>query len=139
MDEKKSIFKNKTRGLVIIVNYNQDMEVNSFLDKLSLYHPIENSIFVDDGSTDTSKIKAEKFQYQVINHPFNLGAGAAIRSGIKYGIDNQYEYVVIMSSNGKMKPEELHSIIYPIEKENYVWMIEPAGEGNMEMGRKCFP
>ena len=24
-----------------------------------------------------------------------------------------------MSSNGKMKPEELHSIIYPIEKENY--------------------
>lgn len=111
------------KGLLIVVNYDQELEIARFLDTLGKEpHGLE-VIVVDDGSKDRSPSIAEQFGYRVIRHSTNLGVGAAIRTGIQHALAlNTYDYAVIMSSNGKMRPNEIRRVIAPIlqEQADYV-------------------
>lgn len=102
------------RILVIIVNYNQSLEVKNFLDDFIKFWPVEDAVFVDDGSTDGSDSVATQMNFRVIRHLQNLGVGAAIRSGIVYAQQEKYDGVAIMSSNGKMLTAELTQIVNPV-------------------------
>ncbi|WP_413557824.1 glycosyltransferase family 2 protein [Bdellovibrio sp. HCB209] len=108
--------------LLIIVNYNQEREIEKFLVSLSSYWPNQHSILVDDGSTDRSHIIAENLGFTVIRHQNNQGVGAAIRTGIDHAKSKGYDCVLIMSSNGKMIPAEIPTIVTPIlqDKADYV-------------------
>ncbi len=102
-------------GLIVVVNYNQEPEIRSFLDRLRTANPGLDAVVVDDGSHDLSPRLAEERGYPVLRHTTNQGVGAAIRTGIRHAQQaGQYAYVVIMSSNGKMHPEELPRVIAPI-------------------------
>ncbi len=102
------------RGLLVVVNFNQSLEVENFLKKLLSFYPKQDILFVDDGSTDGSREIAEQQGYNIIAHKKNLGVGAAIRTGIFYAHSKSYDFVVINSSNGKMRPEDLSKILTPI-------------------------
>ena len=102
------------KGLLILVNYNQAQEIAAFLDALeAVDHPLD-IVLVDDGSTDGSPEIAEARGLPVIRHSKNFGVGKAIRSGIRHARESNYDYVVIMSSNGKMHPTDLPVVIAPI-------------------------
>ena len=102
-------------GLIIVVNFEQEREIDAFLRSLKETNPGLEVIVVDDGSSDESPSLAEKQGYIVLRHLHNLGVGAAIRTGIKYALQiGNYEYVVIMSSNGKMHADELPIVVGPI-------------------------
>ncbi len=102
-------------GLIVIVNYNQEPEIGAFLDQLQAANPGLDVIVVDDGSRDRSPVLAEERSYQVLRHASNQGVGAAIRTGLRHARKTgRYTYVVIMSSNGKMRPDELPRVIAPI-------------------------
>jgi dolichol-phosphate mannosyltransferase len=102
-------------GIVIVVNYEQEPEIGSFLDQLRASNPGLDVVVVDEGSRDRSPEIAEKRGFRVLRHPSNLGVGAAIRTGIRHAqAAGRYDYVVIMSSNGKMHADELPRVIGPI-------------------------
>lgn len=101
-------------GLLIVVNYNQIIEIRAFLQRCRLYFPVKQTVIIDDGSTDGSGHYAEQAGYQVLSHKKNCGVGAAIRTGIQYGLSNGFKWVLISSSNGKIKPEEYESVYSPI-------------------------
>jgi dolichol-phosphate mannosyltransferase len=102
-------------GLIIIVNYDQEIEIGRFLKVLSGVNTGLDAVVIDDGSHDRSPDIASEHGYRVIRHVTNQGVGAAIRSGIKYAMqEGRYDYVVIMSSNGKMLPKEIPLVIRPI-------------------------
>src|SRR5688572_20014251 len=102
-------------GLIIIVNFDQEKEIASFLKKLSRANPGLDAVVVDDGSSDQSPEIAEEHGYVVLRHYRNMGVGAAIRTGINHARGNgHFDYVVIMSSNGKMDPDDLSIVIGPI-------------------------
>jgi dolichol-phosphate mannosyltransferase len=102
-------------GLIIVVNYDQELEIGRFLGSLSGVDHGLDTIVVDDGSRDRSPMIASERGYKVIRHPTNHGVGAAIRTGIQYALrEGRYEYVVIMSSNGKMLPSEIAVVTAPI-------------------------
>jgi dolichol-phosphate mannosyltransferase len=102
-------------GLLVVVNYDQEMEIARFLSRLSEMNPGLAVVIVDDGSSDQSPAIAEELGYDVIRHPENRGVGAAIRSGLEYALhEGEFEFVVIMSSNGKMRPDEIGEVIGPI-------------------------
>ena len=90
--------KNNPDLSIIIPVYNEDKYLNDLFDQLKLYFNDQNIevIFVNDGSTDTSKKIIENFQDQV-NHKFiyryinldkNSGKGKAIQEGIKKSSGN---------------------------------------------------
>lgn len=102
-------------GLIVVVNFEQGKEIGAFLDRLTKANPGIDAIVVDDGSRDISPAIAEEKGYQVLRHERNLGVGAAIRTGIEHARSSRrYDFVVIMSSNGKMHPEELPKVVGPI-------------------------
>ncbi len=103
------------KGLIVVVNFEQAEEIGAFLIRLTRSNPGLDVIVVDDGSTDASPSIAEEMGYRVLRHPLNLGVGAAIRTGIQHARHSGiFDFVVIMSSNGKMHPEELHRVIDPV-------------------------
>ena len=111
------------RGLLIVVNYEQEQEIARFLQRLSTANPGLDVVVVDDGSSDGSPAIAAACGYTVLRHERNRGVGAAIRTGIQHARRaGRYDYVLIMSSNGKMYPEEIPGVIAPVvnDRADYV-------------------
>jgi dolichol-phosphate mannosyltransferase len=47
------------------------------------------------------------------------GIGFGIKQGIRYGLHNGYEYIVVMAGNNKDNPAEIPSLLNPIVYEGY--------------------
>jgi dolichol-phosphate mannosyltransferase len=120
------------KNLVIVVNYNQKIEIENYLCEVLRNFPRENIVVVDDGSTDGSKEIAQKMGLQVICHTANLGIGAAIRSGLQYAIAENFEGVLISSANGKMVPAQFPRILQELDKGEFPYL---QGSRFMKEGR----
>jgi dolichol-phosphate mannosyltransferase len=103
------------KGLLIVVNYDQGKEIRRFLEQLKNHENDLDVVVVDDGSTDGSPEIAEDLGFCVFRHRTNLGVGASIRTGITYARASGFDFVVIMSSNGKMRVDDIDAVIAPIK------------------------
>jgi len=129
------------RGLLIIANYNQAPEIGKLLDRAAEHWPLSDTVVVDDGSSDGSDAIAEKKGFKVIRHGTNRGIGAAIRTGIDHARSSGFQYVVISSSNGKIRPEDLDVVTTPIRNgsADYVQgsrFLQDASSPNLPLFRK---
>lgn len=104
------------QGLLIVANYNQMGEIASYLERCQKHFPKKQVLVVDDGSSDGSCEYAESQGYNVKRHEKNQGIGAAIRTGIDYAKANGYTWVMISSSNGKIRPEDFETVYTPLIK-----------------------
>jgi dolichol-phosphate mannosyltransferase len=102
------------RGLLIVVNYNQAVEIGNVLRRIEQVFPKADTVVVDDGSSDGSGDLAEQLGFRVLRHPHNRGVGAAVRTGIAHGRAHGYDYICLSSSNGKVLPEEIPRVIEPV-------------------------
>lgn len=93
---------------VIIPVYNEEEAIRHTLDEL-LPHINRNGwqlVIVNDGSDDGTGTILESYgeQVRVINHPYNRGYGAALKTGIRSAIT---ELLAIYDSDGQHRPEDL--------------------------------
>ena len=58
-------------------------------------------LVVDDGSTDRTTPEALAAGAKVLQHPYNLGVGAALRSGFRYAVASGYSAVVQVDADGQ--------------------------------------
>ena len=64
-------------------------------------------IIVNDGSTDNTDEVVASLQkvfpghVQLVKHERNLGYGAALRSGLKAGLDTHYDWVCFVDGDGQ--------------------------------------
>ncbi len=77
---------------------------------------VEATVVVDDGSSDDTADHAEGAGATVIRSTANRGVGAAIRSGIDYAIEHDFDIVVVVSGGGKTPPEQIPRLLEPIIK-----------------------
>jgi dolichol-phosphate mannosyltransferase len=71
--------------------------------------------------------KNSKFQYStpakipliLFRNEKRKGIGSAIKQGIRYAIDNGYDYIVVMAGNNKDNPAEIPIILNPIVGDGY--------------------
>jgi glycosyltransferase involved in cell wall biosynthesis len=64
-------------------------------------------VVVDDGSKDETAGVAETAGAMVIRHPFNLGQGAALQTGIDYALEQAAEVVVTFDADGQHRPQPM--------------------------------
>ncbi len=65
-------------------------------------------ILVNDGSTDQTLEIAQKFDVQIVNHPYPKGNGAAVKSGARSATG---EILVFMDADGQHQPQEIHKLL----------------------------
>lgn len=73
-------------------------------------------VVVDDGSVDGTGDAARAAGATVLRHPFNLGVGAAVRTGLRYALENGYETVLQLDGDGQHDPEEAALLLSRLEQ-----------------------
>jgi glycosyltransferase involved in cell wall biosynthesis len=73
-------------------------------------------VIINDGSSDKTATIAQSAGAIVINHPQNLGVGAAFHTGIKQALQRGADIIVNMDADGQFNPQDIPSLIQPILK-----------------------
>ena len=111
---------------VVLPVFNEAQNLGRLLDRLqSLELPDSEVIVVDDGSTDGSGEIAEKRRVRLVRHPYNIGNGAAIKSGIRAA---RGRLLVLMDGDGQHQPEEIPALL--AEAHRYDMVVGARGKGS---------
>ncbi len=74
-------------------------------------------VVVDDGSRDTTADVARSAGATVIGHPFNLGQGAALQTGIDYALAHGAELVVTFDADGQHRVADISRLTEALVEE----------------------
>jgi glycosyltransferase involved in cell wall biosynthesis len=101
---------------IVMPAYNEEDTIGDILPKLSAY--VEDLgwevIVVNDASDDkTANIVENYKKIKLINHPYNKGYGASLKSGVRFA---RNDYIVIMDADGQHNPEEIFNLIQYINE-----------------------
>jgi polyprenyl-phospho-N-acetylgalactosaminyl synthase len=90
---------------VIIPAYNEGRVISRVVSEVSRAGYIV--IVVDDGSSDATAEQARAAGATVIRHPFNLGQGAALQTGIDYALAQAAECIVTFDADGQHRVSDI--------------------------------
>ena len=82
-------------------------------------------IVIDDGSTDGSADAAMKAGANVVRHPYNIGNGAAVKSGIRAA---RGRLIVLMDGDGQHRPDDIPKLI--AETKDYHMVVGARAKGS---------
>src|SRR5205085_10410672 len=68
---------------------------------------LDHVLVVDDGSTDATAAEARAAGAELIVHPQNRGKGESIKAGLRYWLERDFSWVVILDADGQHRPEEI--------------------------------
>ena len=74
-------------------------------------------VVVDDGSTDSTADHAHAAGAFVVRHPFNLGQGAALQTGIDYALTQAAQFVVTFDADGQHRVSDISRLIEALVRE----------------------
>lgn len=75
---------------------------------------VDTVIVVDDGSTDGTGQVAEAAGAHVVRHSRRMGAGAAARSCLQAGLDQDADVLVTLDGDGQHNANEIPDVIAPV-------------------------
>jgi glycosyltransferase involved in cell wall biosynthesis len=98
----------KTEVSIIIPAYNESQTIGRIVLKIKELYPDHEIIVVNDGSTDDTAAIAENAGAKVYSHPYNIGNGAAIKSGIR---TVSGDILVFMDGDFQHDPEDIGKML----------------------------
>jgi glycosyltransferase involved in cell wall biosynthesis len=78
------------KTLIIVPAYQEEANILRVLEDIRGHIPQADILVVNDGSTDQTGPLAREAAVKVIEHPFNMGIGAAVQTGFKYAREHDY-------------------------------------------------
>ncbi len=93
---------------VIIPARNEGETIGNIVAEIRSLHPDFEIIVIDDGSTDNTAEKAYAAGAEVYSHPYNMGNGAAVKSGIRLGTGDIF---VFMDGDGQHHPRDIARLL----------------------------
>lgn len=99
---------------IVIPVFNEAENLARVLENIrDLALPRTEIVVVDDGSSDGSGDVAESAGASVVRHPYNIGNGAAVKSGIRAA---RGRVIVLMDGDGQHKPADIPKLLAEADK-----------------------
>jgi glycosyltransferase involved in cell wall biosynthesis len=93
---------------VIIPAYNEAGTIGTLVSSIRSLYPEADIIVINDGSSDNTADVAKAAGAEVFSHPYNIGNGAAVKSGIRVA---DGDILVFMDSDGQHDPEDIANLL----------------------------
>ena len=94
---------------ILIPAYNAQETLGFVLKKIE---PLKiDTVVVNDGSSDETKKVALENGAQLLEHPLNLGKGAALRTGFQWILQKDYQVIITLDADGQHDPSEIPSLL----------------------------
>lgn len=120
---------NKLKVSVIVPAFNEAQTVGDVIKEISKLYPDYEVIVINDGSKDDTASVAKEAGAIVYSHPYNIGNGAAIKSGIRIASG---EVLVFMDGDGQHDPEDIGKVMeYFPEYDMIVGSRRKSGQANV--------
>jgi glycosyltransferase involved in cell wall biosynthesis len=97
--------ESRPKVAAVIPAYNEEHHIGEVVHRTR--QKLEDVLVVDDGSQDETADHAREAGAEVIVHPRNRGKGETIKTGLRYFLDRQFEFVIILDADGQHRPEEI--------------------------------
>ncbi len=104
------------RTLVIIPAYNEQDALPGTVSELRAQHPDLDVVVVSDGSTDQTADVARSLGVRVLDLPFNLGIGGALRTGFRFAVREGYDAAVQFDADGQHDPAHIKALTHALEE-----------------------
>jgi len=97
---------------IIIPAYNEQEAISETVkDILSLGIEKSELLVVDDGSSDETASRAKQAGARVVSHPYNIGNGAAVKTGIRSA---RGKVLVFLDGDGQHDPKDIPRLLAQI-------------------------
>lgn len=93
---------------VILPAYNEEQSIGKTVASIKDRYPDFEVLVIDDGSTDNTLKNALAAGANVWPHPYNMGNGAAIRTGLRCAIG---KWIVMMDADGQHDPADIERLL----------------------------
>lgn len=97
--------------LVIMPAWNEAEAIGNTVREVFGYGPPCDVLVVDDGSRDRTAELARQAGATVIQLPFNMGVGGAMRTGFKYAKNRGYQQVIQVDADGQHDPRDIQAVL----------------------------
>jgi len=95
---------------IILPTYNEGPNISDVIYKIqeAVSETSHEILVIDDGSEDETALIAKKAGAIVIRHPYNIGNGAAIKTGIRKA---KGKILVMLDADGQHPPEDIPRLL----------------------------
>jgi glycosyltransferase involved in cell wall biosynthesis len=93
---------------IIIPAFNEGDNIGELVSRVRAINPEAETIVINDGSADDTAAAACMAGATVYSHPYNIGNGAAIKSGIRMA---KGDILVFMDGDGQHDPSEIQKLL----------------------------
>jgi glycosyltransferase involved in cell wall biosynthesis len=96
--------------------FDEAQAIGSVVSEIHDFDPGIDVVVVDDGSGDGTADAAVAAGAVVVRLPFNLGIGAAVQTGFRYALEQDYDVAVRLDGDGQHDATELPKLLAPLER-----------------------
>lgn len=116
---------NSLRVSVVMPAYNEEGIIDTILSQVEQYDEIDEIVVVDDGSSDkTVEVVQTHPNVKLVCHPYNIGNGAAVKSGIRAATG---DIILLMDGDGQHPPAEIPNLLQHMNQYDMVVGARGAG------------
>jgi len=106
----------KSLVIAAIPAFNEEKTISKVI--LLAQKHVDKVVVCDDGSTDLTRVIAERLGAEVIRHERNLGYGAAIQSLFRRARELDADVIVTLDADGQHDPVEIPALLKPVLKDD---------------------
>lgn len=118
------------QALIVMPAFNEGQVIGDVIHEVLSTLPGARCLVVNDGSQDDTSRVAADAGAAVLDLPFNLGVGGAMRLGFKYAVANGYDYAIQLDADGQHNPKDVPAILEALANADIVIGARFAGEGS---------
>jgi glycosyltransferase involved in cell wall biosynthesis len=107
--------EHRDKLVVIMPAYNEEESIGFTIEGVRKYTDAD-IVVVNDGSSDATARVSRSSGARVLDHPFNLGYGAALQTGFMYALSKEYDYAVQIDADGQHDPSSIQVLLEPVMK-----------------------